>query len=243
MRLRSATLTSGTPVARRARLMSEMVSDSPASCGAAARWRARRRTAGPARRRPAAAERPAAADARRWPRRGDHEAGDRRRGIRGGKPVERFDERLQRRYGGRSSVPSARATTSLRPPGTRNSLPASWSGRRASRSCATRTTGRPPAATGPSTDTLPLLERRTTCAEGTPAIWPRTTCSATSRTIVTASYGRSRTPAAARSARETGPLGLGIAPENCDNPAIRNGRAITAMKAVVISEGCEPAGG
>ena len=31
MRLRSATLTSGTPVARRARLMSEMVSDSPRS--------------------------------------------------------------------------------------------------------------------------------------------------------------------------------------------------------------------
>ena len=127
---------------------------------------------------------------------GDDEAGDRRRRIGGGESLERFDERLQRAIWRQIERAERTRDHELEPAG-HTELTAGFvgSGSSESRSCATRTTGRPPAATGPSMETLPLLERRTTCAEGTPAIWPRTTCSATSRTIVTASYGRSRTPA------------------------------------------------
>ena len=97
IRLRSATLTSGTPVARRARLMSEMVRASPRGrCTRGSLVRAsheRLHLRGDDRRRLGRGLRRKHASGFD---RGHDDTGDSRHGVGGGKPVERFDERLQR---------------------------------------------------------------------------------------------------------------------------------------------------
>ena len=80
-------------------------------------------------------------------------------------------------------------------------------GRRSASSCAARGTAMPVATTGPSTVTPPDGSKRMTWADGTPgsvrfSIW-RTRAD----TIVAASIGRRRTPAAEMSARDGGMFG------------------------------------
>ena len=136
-------------------------------------------------------------------------------------------------YGGRSSVPSARATASLSPLGTRNSLVrgreeesrgAARRGRQAGRRrrrgllwkrCRWKKVARRAPRARPRSDRAP------------PATRPHERSSRLR-------YGRSRTPAAARSARETGPLGLGIAPDELRQPCHQERPSKNGRKAARI---------